>query len=397
MSKTIVFTHSKKYKKNVFVVLSDGKASDIMVPEEEEAILGDIYVGRVKKIVKNIGAAFVEIKEGLPCYFEPDKTKNIHYILQHSPGKLCQEDLILVQVTKEAHKTKQPSVSGDISLVSKCAVLTSGNRRMGMSSKLSVSERSKLNDLAKDYVNDEFGLIFRTNAGKATEEEIRSQIDALKAEYEEIKKYSSHKSAFTLIKKGEPDYIKALLGQYESDDVKRIVTDNKEVFEAMDEYLKANRPEYAGIIEFYDDPMISLNDKYGIDSELSKAVSPRVWLRSGAYIIFEPTEAMTVIDVNSGKYDGKKNSADTYLKINMEAADEVAAQLRLRNISGICMIDFIDMDSSMDKKKLLQHLEEVVKKDPIKTLVVDITKLGLVEITRKRMKKSLYEQLTSDN
>ena len=159
MSKTIVFTHSKKYKKNVFVVLSDGKASDIMVPEEEEAILGDIYVGRVKKIVKNIGAAFVEIKEGLPCYFEPDKTKNIHYILQHSPGKLCQEDLILVQVTKEAHKTKQPSVSGDISLVSKCAVLTSGNRRMGMSSKLSVSERSKLNDLAKDYINDEFGLI----------------------------------------------------------------------------------------------------------------------------------------------------------------------------------------------------------------------------------------------
>ena len=103
---------------------------------------------------------------------------------------------------------------------------------------------------------------------------------------------------------------------------------------------------------------------------------------------------MTVIDVNSGKYDGKKKSSDSYLKINMEAAEEVAKQLRLRNISGICMIDFIDMDSPIDKKKLLEYLEGEVKKDPVKTIVVDITKLGLVEITRKRMKKSLYEQLT---
>ena len=394
MSKTIIFTRSKKYKKDVFVTLNEGKASEIMVPDADDSILGDIYVGRVKNIVKNIGAAFVEIKEGLPCYFEPDKSKKIHYILQHSPGKLCQEDLILVQVTKEAHKTKQPCVSGDISLTAKCVVLTSGNTRMGMSSKLSVSERSRLNDLAKAYINDDFGLIFRTNAGKASEEEIISQIESLKAEYEAIKESCAHKSAFTVIKKGEPDYIKSLLGRYESDDIKRIITDDKEVYEAMESFLEANRPEYSEILEFYDDPMISLNDKYSIDSELTKAVSPKVWLKSGAYIIIEPTEAMTVIDVNSGKYDGKKKSSDSYLKINMEAAEEVAKQLRLRNISGICMIDFIDMDSPIDKKKLLEYLEEEVKKDPVKTIVVDITKLGLVEITRKRMKKSLYEQLT---
>lgn len=397
MSKTIIFTNSKKYKKDVFVALNEGKASEIMVPESQESILGDIYVGRVKKILKNIGAAFVEIQEGLPCYFEPDKTKKIHYILQHSPGKLCQEDLILVQVTKEAHKTKQPCVTGDISLTSKYVVLTSGNTRMGMSSKLSVTERSRLNALAKEYINDEFGLIFRTNAGKATDEEVISQIESLIEEYNKIRENSAHKSAFTVIKKGEPDYIKSLLGQYESDDVRRIITDNKDVYESMGDFLASNRPEYLKILEFYDDPMISLNDKYGIDHELSKAVSPRVWLKSGAYIIIEPTEAMTVIDVNSGKYDGKKNSSETYLKINMEAAEEVAAQLRLRNISGICMIDFIDMDSPIDKKKLLEKLEEEVKRDPIKTIVVDITKLGLVEITRKRMKKSLYEQLTSDN
>lgn len=397
MSKTIIFTRSKKYKKDVFVTLNEGKASEIIVPEASDSILGDIYVGRVKNIVKNIGAAFVEIQEGLPCYFEPDKTKRIHYILEHSPGKLCQEDLILVQVTKEAHGNKQPCVSGDISLTAKCVVLTSGNTRMGMSSKLSVSERSRLNTLAKRYINDEFGLIFRTNAGKASDEEIISQIEGLKAEYEAIKESCAHKSAFTVIKKGEPDYIKSLLGQYESDDVKKIITDDREVFETMGAFLEANRPEYSKILEFYDDPMISLNDKYGIDGELSKAVSPKVWLKSGAYIIIEPTEAMTVIDVNSGKYDGKKNSSDSYLKINMEAAAEVAKQLRLRNISGICMVDFIDMDSPIDKKKLLEFLEEEVKKDPVKTIVVDITKLGLVEITRKRMKKSLYEQLTSDN
>ncbi|MBR5337300.1 MAG: ribonuclease E/G [Lachnospiraceae bacterium] len=393
MSSTLVYTRSEKYNKDVFLSLYDGHASEIIVPGGDEVLLGDIYVGLVKNVVKNINAAFIEVKDGVPCYYEMDKNKAPVFLLQHSEGRICQGDLVLVQVTKEAHKTKQPCVSGDISISSKYAVLTAGNTRISMSSKLGEEERSRLNEIAKGYKNDEFGLIFRTNAGSAPKEEIISQIDDLIREYEDIRKRAAHNSAFALIKRGEPDYIRSILGQYDSADVQKIVTDNREVYQVMLDYVRENRPEYEDLLEFYQDPMVSLCRFHNIDAELDKAVSEKVWLKSGAYLVIEPTEAMTVIDVNSGKYDGKKKSDETYLKINLEAAEEVARQLRLRNISGICMIDFIDMASPMDKKQLVQKLSEFTAKDPVKTVVVDITKLGLVEITRKRMKKSLAEQL----
>ena len=393
MSSTLVYTHSEKYNKDVFVSLYDGHATEILVPGTDEVLLGDIYVGLVKNIVKNIGAAFIEVKEGLPCYFEMDKKKMPIFIKQQSEGKLCQGDLVLVQVTKEAHKTKQPCVSGDISISSKYAVLTAGNSRISMSSKLGEEERSRLNEIARAYKNDEYGLIFRTNAGSAPKEDIISQIEGLIKEYQAIKREAAHKSAFTLVKRGEPDYIRSILGQYDSADVNRIITDNRDVYEVMLEYLKENRPEYQSVLELYDDERVSLCRFHNIDAELDKAVSKKVWLKSGAYLVIEPTEAMTVIDVNSGKYDGRKKSDEAYLKINLVAAEEVARQLRLRNISGICMIDFIDMASPMDKKQLIKELTDFTAKDPVKTVVVDITKLGLVEVTRKRMKKSLAEQL----
>ncbi len=393
LSNTLILTNSEKYKTDVFMVLKDGKAVEITVPESGDVLLGDIYVGRVKNIVKNIGAAFIEIGEDIPCYYEPDKNSSPHYTFQQSPGKLCQGDLILVQVTKEAHKTKKTCVSSNISLTSKNVVLTSGNTRISMSSKLSTAQRSRLNDLAKQYVNKEYGFIFRTNAGNAPDTEVISQIEDLENEYKRIIAESTHKSAFTLIKKGEPEYLKSLLGQYDSSDVERIITDDPKAYEVMSAFLAENRPEYADILELYNDPMISMCRFYNVDSILDKALSTNVWLDSGAYLVIEPTEAMTVIDVNSGKFDGKKKSDETYLRINMEAAAEVARQLRLRNISGICMVDFIDMASPLDKKALVDKLKEYTAKDPVKTVVVDITKLGLVEITRKRMKKSLAEQL----
>ena len=205
-------------------------------------------------------------------------------------------------------------------------------------------------------------------------------------------KESGSRTCYSCLYKTLPSYIAGIRDSY-AGGLEEIVTDCPDLYGQLKEYLETSQAEDAGKLKLYTDRLLSLGKLYSLDNALSKALDKRVWLKSGGYLVIEPTEAMVVIDVNTGKYEGKKKLEETVLKINLEAAAEIARQLRLRNLSGIIIVDFIDMEREEDRKALLAHLVEVVSRDPVKTTVVDMTALNLVELTRKKVRKPLHEQV----
>lgn len=365
----------------------------------EASILGNIYLGKVKNIVKNINAAFIEIEGGRMCYYSLEENRLPIMAVnseEDKPGeiKLKPGDELIVQVVKEDIKTKAPVVSSHINFTGKYAALTYGKTLGGVSAKITdEKERNRLKALTKKHGHKEYGFILRTNAAFVPEDKIEEEMNQLKQAYENLRKYGIHKIRFSLLYETPPNYICDIRDGY-AENVEEIVTDDPGLYEHMKAYLTKYQPEDLGKLRFYEDKLLSLTNLYGIGDKLNDAVRPMVWLKSGGSIIIQPTEALTVIDVNTGKaVTGKKKAQDTFLKINREAAKEIAKQIRLRNLSGIIIIDFIDMELTKDKELLMRELEEYFKKDPIKTNLVDMTALGLVEITRKKVRKPLHEQV----
>lgn len=375
-------------------------------PAYEDTILGNIYLGKVKNIIKNINAAFVEIADGRMCYYSMDENK--HPILVNQPeqeiGSGSRKDTgikigdeLIVQVSKEDVKTKAPVVSSNINLTGKFIALTYGKSAIGVSKKIEdPEERKRLRSIVKPYLTGEYGIIVRTNAAYIQDELIINEINNLAELYRNIRTYGIHKSRYSLLYRTPPGYICDIRDGY-SDHLDEFVTDDKELYENIKEYLEQYQPEDKDKLRLYNDATLSLSALYGIREKIKDAVKPVVWLKSGGTLVIQPTEALTVIDVNTGKaIAGKKKVQETFLKVNLEAAKEIAKQLRLRNISGIIIIDFIDMDLQKDKDLLMQELEEHLRKDPIKTTLVDMTALGLVEVTRKKLRKPLHEQQLPD-
>jgi len=370
---------------------------------QEDGILGNIYLGKVKNIIKNINAAFVEIEDGRMCYYSlgenryPIMAKEQEY--NENDTKLIEAqvkvgDELIVQVAKEDVKTKAPVVSSNLNLTGKYIALTYGKASVGVSAKITEEkERRRLKDLAKRYEHKEYGFIIRTNAAFMPEEKIVAEIQKLIEAYENIRKYGVHKSRFSLLYKTPPNYICDIRDGY-TKNADEFITDDEELYNNIKEYLELYQSEDLDKLRYYKDITLNLANLYGVNEKLGEAVRPMVWLKSGGSIIIQPTEALAVIDVNTGKaVAGKKKVQETFLKVNREAAKEIAKQIRLRNLSGIIIIDFIDMDLKKDKDLLMQELEEYFKKDPIKTTQVDMTALGLVEVTRKKVRKPLHEQV----
>lgn len=361
--------------------------------EEERSLIGNIYVGKVKNIVKNIDAAFVEIKKGVLCFLPLAEAEDAIFTCGKSQKKLAVGDELLVQVLKDGVKTKAPVVSTNLNFTGRYFVLTTKRKNeIGISNKLGEAERKRLLEYAQKKENDSFGMILRTNAKNASEEELDAEYAYLTEVFKKVVHHGIYKTVFSLLMQDEAPYIKQLRN-IRQDELEEIVTDSQEIFDQAYAFLKEHQPGDLGKLRLYDDPSYSLWNLYGIETLLDDATRTRVWLKSGGYLVIEPTEALTVIDVNTGKYEGNKNADATFLKINMEAAAEAARQLRLRNISGIIIIDFIDMKTEADKLEVLSALNHALKKDPVKAALVDMTKLNLAEITRKKVKKSLREQL----
>lgn len=360
---------------------------------DEQNILGNIYVGRVKDIVKNLNAAFIEIAPGIPCYYDLDGLNNPLYVKKINSPRMVQGDEVVVQVVRESSGSKPPRVSTDLNFSGKYLALTSGKHSLGISRKLDAETKKRLKE-SLDFTEDsDFGIIVRTNAAHASMEQITEEYHKLEHEYLTLKQTAIHRTTFSCLKKELPEYLH-ILQDMKEDQLDDIITDDKEIYDQVRQYL-SQFPQQNYMLRFYEDPLLELNKLYSLESRLEAALRERVWLKSGGYLVIQPTEALTVIDVNSGKSIAKKKVQEHYLKINLEAAKEIAFQLRLRNLSGIIIVDFIDMKSEENNELLLKTLRTCVCTDSVPVQIVDMTKLHLVEITRKKIKKSLAEQLNN--
>lgn len=357
---------------------------------KESAALGDIYIGKVKNIVANIKAAFVEIMPGVECYYPMGE--GCAPIFTNKIGKkpLCIGDELVVQVSREAVKTKVPTVTGKLNFTGKYAVLTYGDTRVGISSKLSKEKREELQLQTKPYVTEDYGFIIRTNAKDTESETLQKELERLKEEYERLRRIASARVCYSCLYKAPASYLTELRNIYQ-EGLTDIVIEDKDIYLEVKSYMEKYQPEDLEKLRLYEDSMLPLHKLYGIEKHISDAIKEHVWLKSGAYLVIQPTEALTVIDVNTGKCVSKKNDDRAWMTINMEAAKEAARQIRLRNLSGIILIDFINMKESDLTEELLNYLKKELKKDPVETVLVDMTKLQLVEITRKKIRKPLRE------
>lgn len=393
MNKKLIITG---YKEGLLIALSeDGEIVELQYEEEgKESILGNIYVGRVEQVVKNINAAFLSFDDGRMGYYSIQDNKSPCFFNPKKTTIPAQGDLLLVQVSKEAVKTKEPTLTSDISLTGKYAVLTVGNTHMSISGKIQDTVwKNQCRANCKEYCTETYGFIIRTNAYQVPMETIIAEISALAEQYEALKRKAGFMQARSLVYKAPATYLKNLRDVYQKD-LTQIITDKPDVYSQMQEYMK-EQPMMRKKLVFYDDKLISLTSLYNLSAVTERALKSRVWLKSGAYLVIEPTEALTVIDVNTGKCISKKNVEDTRLVINMEAAVEIAKQLRLRNISGIIIVDFINMESEISRQELLAAFSAELQKDPIKTYLAGLTNLGLAEVTRKKIKKPFREQFAS--
>lgn len=362
-------------------------------PEQQGFVIGNVYVGKVNKIVKNINSAFVDIGKGQMGYLSLSDGM-VHYADGRPwDGKLKQGDDVIVQVERDAVKSKAPVLTGNINLTGRYFVLTTGKRQIGFSSKITDQAwKLKMKTYLESVKGEDFGIIVRTNAYGALEEELKNELQSLHTGLRKLIEEAKFRTSYSLLYSGAPSYLSGIRDSLKSS-LEAVITDEVDIYEALNNYLIENQPEDASLLVQYEDPMLPLYKLYRIEKFMEEALGKKVWLKSGGYLVIEPTEALTVIDVNTGKYTGKKTLRDTIMKINLESAEEIGHQLRLRNLSGIIIIDFIDMELEEDRLKLVDRLTEIFSKDPVKTTVVEITKLNLVEVTRKKIRRPLHEQV----
>lgn len=362
---------------------------------EKQTMLGNIYVGKVKNIVKNIEAAFVEISQGQMCYLPLNKSRHPIFCGKRGKNGIVIGDEILVQIEKDAVKTKNLTVTTELQLAGKYVILTHGKNFIGISNKImEEEERKRLRTIVSPFVEKECGMIVRTNAAYVPSEQIEQEVRALYAQYTAICQTGIYKQAFSLVYQAPAGYL-ADIRNSSQEELEKIITDDTTIYQEIKTFLSTYQQEDLPKLELYEDTMISLSQLYGLETKLERALQKRVWLKSGGYLVIEPTEALTVIDVNTGKaIEGKGQREKHFLKMNVEAGREIAYQLRLRNLSGIILVDFIDMEKAESRRELLCQLEQYLKQDPVKTVLVDMTKLNLVEITRKKTRKPLHEQIS---
>lgn len=357
----------------------------------KKSILGNIYVGKVKNIVKNIHAAFVEIADGVMCYYSMDEKTEPVFTNPKKDKVLKIGDEIVVQVSREGMKTKLPSVTGNLNFTGRYLVLTSGRKELGFSGKLTGEEKKRLRLLLEENLPENAGIIVRTNSRDAEEDEILKELESLKMRYQELIDRAVSRVCFTLLEESLPEYMQVLQNLY-TQNLDEIVTDDKALYHHVLQYMDQYKNN-GTMIRLYEDDLLPLSKLYSLETVLTHALNEKVWLKSGGFLVIQQTEAFISIDVNTGKFNAKKDMQETFRKINLEAAQEIAAQLRLRNLSGIILIDFINMERAEDKEELMQVLQMYLKRDPVKGTVVDMTPLNIVEVTRKKVRKCLYEEL----
>ena len=363
------------------VLEEDGQPVEFICENKNnESLVGNIYVGRVESVLKGMKSCFVDI----------GMDKNAYLITEQTVPK--QNSSVLVQIKKDAIGEKGPVAEEKISLTGKFTVLIpNDNGRISFSQKISSQEeRDRIKEIIKEILPENYGIIVRTEGEGKSCEEFESEIAEPHAQCEDILKRAQYAKPPYLIRKENNAVLSAVRDLFGSD-VDEFVVNDKAIYEmvlAETDDRKERVKLYEGAVPIF--------ANYFIESKLEKMFAGKVWLKSGAFLVIEQTEACVVIDVNTGKFTGKKDFEATKLKANLEAAEEIAHQLRLRNLTGMIIVDFIDMKGEENKKILEDALKAEVKKDRIKTTVVGMTELGLMQMTRRKTRVPVAEVIYED-
>ncbi len=388
MSQQIIIAEQAR----IAALLTDDRVDELIVAQGQYQI-GDIFLGTVENVLPGIDAAFINIGES-------EKNGFIHISdlgpLSLKKGTFGITELlepkqkVLVQVIKEPTGSKGPRLTGSISIPGKYLILQPYGQGVNISRKINTeTERSRLKALGVLIKPPSTGLLFRTEAEKIKEELLIEDLESLIQQWENVLKVSEATNPPNLVKRDD-DFSLKILRDHFKESTKSIIIDSKFSVTRAKDFLKNYESDIE--VEFHDN---SLNqhifEKYEIKKTIQKALQPRVDLPSGGYIIIEPTEALTVIDVNSGSFTRSANSRQTVLWTNCEAAVEISRQMKLRNIGGVIVVDFIDMESRRDQFQLLEHFTSAIKDDSARPQIAQLTELGLVELTRKRQGQNIYE------
>lgn len=359
----------------IAIIDEKGKLEDIFIERMlEHHRTGEIYKARVDSVLPGMNSAFINLGDGRNGFLYLNDVKN---------GEVKAGMEMLVQVVKNARKGKGARVSPRISLAGRYMVLIPGGHETGVSKRIeNEEEREQLRIVAKAIRPKDFGIIIRTVAEGCDAESLKQDVDELMAQWESIERSAKQNSAPCLIHR-DLGLIERVLRDELTGDADEVVVDSEEEAENIRGIVKKFFPEKKPEVNLFKG-RIPLFEVYGLENQLAELQDRKVWLSSGAYLVIDQTEALTVIDVNTGKFIGSKNLSDTVLKTNLEAAVEIARQLRLRALGGIVVVDFIDMENEGDNQKLVAQLQELFKGDRCKARVYGVTGLGLVEITRKR-------------
>jgi len=390
----------------VALLENTAQLSELYIERKKDvSLVGNIYMGKVVKILPGMQSAFVDIGlEKAAFLHAADVLSGFDYSIfgedveETVAPQLPIEDLlregeeVFVQVSKDSIGSKGARVTSYITLPGRYLVLMPGVEHTGISRKiLQEEERTRLKDIVDALKQKNFGFIIRTASEGCTEEELKKDIDYLMLLWENIQKKKDKASAPHLLY-SDLDLALRSVRDLLSHEIEEVIIDSKEEYRKLLDFVNTYFPKLISSIKLHEssEPIF---DAFGIEIEIPKALGKRVWLKSGGYIVIDQTEALTSIDVNTGKYVGKASLEDTIFKTNLEAVKEIAYQIRLRNLGGIIIIDFIDMEKEENRKKLFTVFFEAMAKDRAKTTILEVSELGLIQMTRKRVRESLQRVL----
>lgn len=387
----IIINQDKQKTKTIAIVENGILVEKYIEKDNKNRLEGNIYLGKVENVLQGMQAAFVNIGEGKNTFIhlrdllpKVDITKQEMQDISKINIKevIKQGDYILVQVKRDSANKKGPRVSTHISLVGRYIVLMPETGIITVSQKIESKQSvEKLKEEVKSILPENYGAIIRTSAKDKSKEILEKDIIRLLKRWENINKKAQNISTPTTLEKNN-GIIRKILTDIIDKGISKIMVNNKEILKEIEEIL--NEFENKDIELILEEKEDILN-KYDIEKQIEKCENRKVWLKCGGFITIDKTEALTAIDVNSGKYTGKDNLEQTVLTVNKEASKEIAKQLRLRDVGGIIVIDYIDMQSKESKKQIIEELKENLKQDRSKTQILEFTKLNLLEMTRKHM------------
>ncbi len=390
-------------------ILEDDRLVEVYVEkQDQQRMVGNIYKGVVENVIPGMQAAFVDIGYSINAFlpfseiqnssFLPDvvldsKTSEKQEEDNHRNIELTSGQEIFVQVIKEPFASKGPRVTTEISLPGRFLVLVPGVNYVGLSKKIwDKYERRRLKKLCSKMRGKKVGLVVRTIAEGKSDDILKNDYDMLTSHWKKLEEKSKKSKTPALVYE-DLETASSVIRDLLTSDVDKIIIDSKKIYRRLQNYIEDVTPNMGNRIQRYK-LKIPIFESMGIEDEIAKLMRPKVWLKSGAYLIIEKTEAMVVVDVNSGRFVGKKLHEQNSFKINLEAAREIARQLRLRDLSGLIVIDFIDMVKEDNKRKIYNEMRKELKKDRAKVAVSPISDFGILEMTRQRIRLSLLDSMS---